>query len=162
MKYTISLLLFFCFLAARILAAPEVNYVGKTVLIKTTKQGSTCIRIEKSVPKIGSLNKTSPDNCLYKVTAGEAAGTVCFESVAEPGLFLHNSGHHLALIKGAGRDGTFRVVPALKGSQGNALQSYSYPQFHCVITDKENLDFSREIKDPKKATFYIEEFIAPK
>lgn len=143
--------------AAATLSAADSEFIGKSVLIKTSKSGSTCIRIEKSVPKVGPFTKATPDSCLFKVAAGAEGGTVSFESAAEPGKFLANSGHHLALVTGLTKQSSFRIVEPLKGKQGNALYGIEYPQFHLVITDKDFLDFARDIKEPRKATFYLEE-----
>ena len=148
------------FVSAIALAAepPAISdWVGKTVVIKPSKEGSFCIRVEKYTPAIGKFNKTAPDTCSFKVAEGSAPGTVAFQSTTEPALFIHHSNYHLLMLKGIDDSSMFRIVPPLRGNQGVSFQSYNFPTHHIAIVDKERLDIVNDTKEPRKAVFYIDE-----
>jgi hypothetical protein len=56
----------------------EEDWAGKTVMIKTSKEGATCIRIETFAPTVGKPDKANLDAAAFKIIAGAAPGTVAF------------------------------------------------------------------------------------
>lgn len=137
--------------------AADPDMLGKTVVFKTAKQGSTGIYLDQGTLKIGPLAKAAADASAFKVTAGPAAGTVFFESVQQPGFYLRHANYHLLLLKDTHDDAVFRIVPPLRGNLGVSIQAHSFPTYHLAITEKGTLDMVMDLKDPRKAIFHIEE-----
>jgi hypothetical protein len=148
-------------LAISIVSAEEnpqaADWIGKTVIIKTSKQGSACFRVEKSVPKIGTFNKTAADTCSFKIREGAAPDTIAFESVSNPELFLTHSAGRIVLMKGVDPSGTFRIVAPLRGNQGMSFQSFNLADHHVALVDRENLGIVKDVREPRKTVFYLEE-----
>jgi hypothetical protein len=143
------------FIASAADPTPNNDWIGKTVLIKPSKEGSFCIRIEKYTPIVGRFDKAAADDCSFKVMEGSAPGTVSFQSVTEPALFIHHSNYHL--LKGIDDSSMFRIVPPIRGNQGVSFQSYNFPTHHITLVDREHLDIVKDSKEARKSVFYLEE-----
>jgi hypothetical protein len=135
----------------------ETDWAGKTVLIKISKEGSTCVKIDTYAPVVGQPDKSNPDVAAFKVLAGSAPGTVAFESVSIPGMYLRHSSYQLVLAKKINDDALFRIVPPVRGNLGISLRSFNFPTHHIALLDKEHLGIVKNIKEPKNAIFYLQE-----
>jgi len=135
----------------------EVTYVGKTIVIKTSQQTTSCIRLENALPVIGPFDNTARNTCSFKVVAGLAPGTIAFESLDHPEFFLQHGNFRLQLQKGLNENAIFRVVRPLSGTQGISLQSYNFPQHHLGMVERGQLSILKDIKPRAKAVFFITE-----
>lgn len=61
------------------------------------------------------------------------------------------------LIKDAINDSAFHIASPLRGNQGVSIQPFTFPAYRLTMVDKGTLDFTKDIKEVPKATFYIEE-----
>jgi len=137
--------------------AEEPNYIGKVVTIKTAKESTSCIRIENFVPEIGAFKHDAPGDCSFKVEAGTQPGTLLFRWVKDPTLYLQHRGFRLLLLNTDPADASFRVVHPLKGNEGLSLQAASWPTHHLCVVEKNQIFISPNIKDLRKAVFFIQE-----
>jgi Alpha-L-arabinofuranosidase B (ABFB) domain len=154
--FTVSLAIISSGFAAPATVA-DADLIGKTVVIKINKEGPSCLRLENGLPKIAAFDKSAPDSCLYKVVQGIAPGTIAFQPISQEGFFLRHSSFHLILAKDLNDDASFRIVAPLRGNQGLSLQSFNYPTHHLAVVEKGQIDLLKDIKDPRKAVFFVEE-----
>jgi hypothetical protein len=150
--------LLFSFRSASAEGDADKNWVDKTVIIKTGDQmTSQCVRLENYVPAIGSFSKGTRELCGFKVASGPAPGTVMFQSVKEPTLFLQHGNFRLQLLKGTNENAMFRLVRPLRGTRGVSLQAFNFPAHHIAIVERGFLSIVANPKDTRKAVFFIEE-----
>jgi hypothetical protein len=151
----ISSLVAFCLVA--VVRGADPDFVGKTVIIRTAKESSSCIRVENYLPAIGTFDRKAPEACAFRVVAGSAPGTVMFEWLKEPGLFLQHRNYRIQVLKDDKDSATFRIVRPLRGNEGISLLSFNMPTFYVTIVEKGQLFAVENGREPRKSVFFIQE-----
>jgi hypothetical protein len=132
--------------------------LGKTVRIATAKAGPECIVLGETDPEIATYDRAKAPAGQFKVGRGTQMGTIVFESVATPGLYLRHENYRLRVLKGIAAGSCFYVQKALAGPEGYSLSAQTHP--HCVlaVNDRNRVDLveTRKLRDPGKAVFFLE------
>jgi hypothetical protein len=145
------------FILAIKLHGAEPSFIGKTVILKTSKESTSCVKVENYLPAVGPLSQKEREDAAFKVIAGELPGTVKFEWIKESGLFLQHRNYRVQILSDDKDSATFRIVKPLRGNEGVSLQSLNFPAHYITIMEKGELWIVKEIKDPRKAVFSIQE-----
>lgn len=136
--------------------AAEGDWVGKTIVIKTSKEGNQGICIKGNALELGPVNK-DPAASHFKVLAGGAPGNVIFESVGQPSTYLHHYGGNFVLLPQKGPDAQWRIVPPLQGKQGVSIQHGLITNRYLTESPKGGWHIGEKIERKRDAIFHLEE-----
>ncbi|HEV7402169.1 MAG TPA: hypothetical protein VGO11_04550 [Chthoniobacteraceae bacterium] len=144
--------------------AMSAPFLGKTFRIATARGGPECIVLGEVDPMIAAFDPAATPSrgnapqAQFKIGRGTQLGTIVFESVAKPGLYLRHEGFRLHLTKGILSDSLFYLQKPLTGAEGYSIATQNHLNYFLVVNDRNGLDLVQpaKMKDMQKAVFFLE------
>jgi len=140
-------------------STPQLNWLGKTVRIRTLTDRMAGIQLGEKDPIVASLEGVALDASSFKVSKGKDPGTVTFESVAKKGFFLRHEGFRLRISPGTSIDSLFRLEKPMEGNEGLSMAAQNFQTHHLWVRPNGFVDLSKDITEPARAVFILEEVV---